>query len=53
MINQSLESYGWSAKKVVADMDIGEDGSIGMGQITVYVEEEVARRAVAVRQLVE
>ncbi len=53
MVNQSLDSYGWSAKKVVADMDIGEDGSIGMGQITVYVEEDVARRAVAVRQLVE
>ena len=53
MVNQSLSGYGWSAKKVVADMDIGEDGSIQMGQITLYVDEEVARRATAVRQVAE
>ena len=53
MVNQSLEGYGWSAKKVVADMDIDEEGRIDMGQITVYVEETVARRATAVRQLAE
>lgn len=53
MVNQSLSGYGWSAKKVVADMDIGEDGSISMGQITLYVDEEVARRATAVRQVAE
>ena len=53
MVNQSLSGYGWSAKKVVADMDIGEDGSIRMGQITLYVDEEVARRATAVRQVAE
>ena len=53
MVNQSLDGYGWSAKKVVADMDIGEDGSIRMGQITVYVDEDVARRATAVRQVAE
>lgn len=53
MVNQSLDGYGWSAKKVVADMDIEEDGSIRMGQITVYVEEDVARRAAAVRQVAE
>lgn len=53
MVNQSLAGYGWSAKKVVADMDIGEDGSIRMGQITLYVDEEVARRATAVRQVAE
>ena len=53
MVNQSLASYGWSAKKVVTDMDIEEDGSIRMGQITVYVEEAVFRRATAVKQLVE
>ena len=53
MVNQVLEGYGWSAKKVVAEMDIDEEGRIDMGQITVYVEEAVARRAVAVRQLAE
>ena len=53
MVNQSLDGYGWSAKKVVADMDIAEDGSIRMGQITLYVDEEVARRATAVRQVAE
>lgn len=53
MVNQSLDGYGWSAKKVVADMDIGEDGSIQMGQITLYVDEDVARRATAVRQVAE
>ena len=51
MVNQSLDSYGWSAKKVVADMDIAADGSIQMGQIILYVDEEVARRATAVRQV--
>lgn len=53
MVNQSLDGYGWSAKKVVADMDIDEEGSIRMGQITVYVDEDVARRAAAVRQVAE
>ena len=53
MVNQSLSGYGWSAKKVVADMDIADDGSIRMGQITLYVDEEVARRATAVRQVAE
>ena len=53
MVNQSLDGYGWSAKKVVADMDIAEDGSIRMGQIVLYVDEEVARRATAVRQVAE
>ena len=53
MVNQSLNTYGLSAKKVEADMDIGADGSINMGQITLYVDEEVARRATAVRQIAE
>lgn len=53
MVNQSLAGYGWSAKKVVADMDIAEDGSIRMGQITLYVDEEVARRSTAVKQVAE
>lgn len=53
MVNQSLSGYGWSAKKVVVDMDISGDGSIRMGQITVYVDEEVARRATAVKQVAE
>ena len=53
MVNQSLAGYGWSAKKVVADMDMAEDGSIRMGQITLYVDEEVARRSTAVKQVAE
>ena len=53
MVNQSLDGYGWSAKKVVADMDIDEEGRIHMGQIVVYVDEDVARRATAVAQVAE
>ena len=53
MVNQALEGYGWSAKKVVADMDIAEDGSIVMGQITLYVDEDVARSTAAVKQIAE
>ncbi len=53
MANQALSGYGWSAKKVVADMDIAEDGSIRMGQITLYVDEKVARSATAVKQVAE
>ena len=51
MVNQALSGYGWEAKKVVADMDIREDGSIDMGQITVYVDAVTARRATAVGQV--
>ena len=53
MVNASLATYGWQAKKVTADMDIGEDGSISMGQITLYVDEDTLRRATAVRQVAE
>ncbi len=53
MVNQSLATYGWSAKKVTAKMDIREDGSIDMGQIVVYVDEDTAVRSVAVRQVAE
>ena len=53
MANQSLSGYGWSAEKVVADVDIAEDGSIRMGQITLYVDEKVARSAAAVKQVAE
>ena len=53
MLNQSFEQYGWDVKKVVTDMDIHPDGSIEMGQITVYVDEMVARRATQVGQVAE
>lgn len=53
MVNQALAGYGWEAKKVVTDMDIGEDGSISMGQIVVYVDEDTARRATAIKQVAE
>lgn len=53
MLSQSFEKYGWEVKKVVTDMDILEDGSIRMGQITVYVDETVARRATQVAQVAE
>lgn len=53
MANQALESYGFSAKKVVTDMDIDEEGCIHMGQITVYVDEDTARHSAAVKQIVE
>lgn len=53
MVNGALATYGWQAKKVTADMDIGEDGSINMGQITLYVDEDTIRRATAVRQVAE
>jgi hypothetical protein len=32
-------------------MDIDDEGRISMGQITVYVDEDTARRAAAVRQI--
>ena len=51
MVNQALENHGMHAKKVVADMDIDEEGCIHMGQITVYVDEDTAKRATAVRQI--
>ncbi|MBQ9859300.1 MAG: stage III sporulation protein AF [Clostridia bacterium] len=53
MVNQALQGYGWQAKKVAADMDIGEDGSISMGEIIVYVDRETAPHSVAVRQIAE
>ena len=53
MVNQALEGYGWSAEKVVTDMDIAEDGSINIGRITLYVDERTARSATAVGQVAE
>ena len=53
MVNQSLASYGWQAKKVVTDMDIDEEGRISMGQITLYVDEDTAERATAIKQIAE
>lgn len=52
-VNQSLAVYGWNVQKVVTDMDIAEDGSISMGRILLYVDEDTAKRATAVRQVVE
>ena len=51
MVDQALGNYGLSAKKVTADMDIAADGSISMGQITVYVDTRTAVRSVAVAQI--
>ncbi len=53
MANQVLSSYGVQAKKVAAEIDITEDGSINMGQITVYIDKETLNMAAAVRQVVE
>ncbi len=53
MVNQALESYGYKAEKVVSDMDIAEDGSISMGQITVYVDEDTAQRSSLVKQVAQ
>ncbi len=53
MANQALSSYGVQAKKVVADINIDEDGRINMGQITVYIDNETLNMAAAVRQVVE
>lgn len=53
MVNQAYATYGWQAKKVTADMDIGEDGSISMGQITLYVDEDTLRRSSQLRQVAE
>jgi hypothetical protein len=53
MANQALNSYGVQAKKVVADINIADDGSIDMGQITVYIDKETLNMAAAVRQVVE
>lgn len=53
MANQALASYGVQAKKVVADINITEDGRIHMGQITVYIDKETLNMAAAVRQVIE
>lgn len=53
MANQALKSYGVQAKKVVADINIAQDGGINMGQITVYIDKETLNMAAAVRQVVE
>ena len=53
MVNSALEGYGWQAKKVTVDMDIREDGSISMGQITLYVDAKTAVHSAAVRQAAE
>lgn len=51
MVNQALASHGYRAEKVVTDMDIAEDGSISMGQIVVYVDEQSAQRSALVEQI--
>lgn len=53
MANQALASYGVQAKKVVTDINIATDGSIDMGQITVYIDKDTLNMAAAVRQVVE
>ena len=53
MVNQALASYGYRAEKVVTDMDIGEDGSISMGQIVLYVDEQAAQRSALIKQVAE
>lgn len=53
MVNQALAGYGWQVKKVGVKMDIGEDGGISMGQITLYLDEATARHSVAVQQVAE
>lgn len=53
MANQALTSYGVQAKKVIADINITQDGGINMGQITVYIDKETLNMAAVVRQVVE
>lgn len=53
MVNQALESYGYRAEKIVTDMDIDATGRIDMGQITVYVDRDTARRSSLVKQVAE
>ena len=53
MANQALASYGAEVKKVVADINIDEDGGINMGQITVYIDKDTLNMAALVRQVVE
>lgn len=38
---------------MVADTDIAADGSIDIGQITVYVDSRTAQRSVLVKQVAE
>lgn len=53
MANQALASHGFEAKKVVADMDILDDGSINMGHITLYVDEDTILHWAQVKSIVE
>ena len=53
MANQALSSYGVQVKKVDTTVNIASDGSIDMGQITVYIDEGTLNMAAVVRQVVE
>lgn len=53
MANQALASYGAQVKKVDAAVNITSDGSIDIGQITVYIDEGTLNMAAVVRQVVE
>lgn len=53
MVNQALESYGYKAEKIITDMDIAADGRISMGQITVCVDEDAARRLSLIKQVAQ
>ncbi len=53
MVNQALASYGMSVKKVATDMDIDENGCIGIEHIVLYVDENTAQRSILVKQVAE
>ena len=53
ILNESFQEYGWKAEKVVTDMDIATDGSIHMGQITVYVDEGGASHVAQIGQVAQ
>ncbi len=53
MVNQSLKQYGMEAEKVNGEMDIDDEGNIYMGQITVFVSGNAARRTSLVKQVAE
>ncbi|MBQ4612887.1 MAG: hypothetical protein IJB26_05035 [Clostridia bacterium] len=53
MANQALNSYGVQAKKVVTDINFASDGSINMGQITVYIDKNAINMTAVARQVVQ
>ncbi len=50
---QALESYGFSAEKVVANTTTSEEGGIYMDSVTVYLDKQNLKHGINIRLLLE